>query len=488
MIQQDLVNILLKENIIIKTELHEDKKNKEIKDISFNSKECTKDSVFFAKGKKFKQEYIEEAINNGSFIIISEEPYVVNDIGNIIVSDIELAMSKIASEFYGHANKELKLIGITGTKGKSTTAFYLKSIMDEFTKSKNGFLSTVEIYTKKTESPSKLTTPESIDLHRYFREAVDSNLKYFIMEVSSQAYKVKRIVDIDFDIGVFLNISEDHISENEHPNFTDYFNCKLELIKSSNSVIINRDTDYFEQVLLAAKNAKEVTTFGSEKVKNEVDYYADNIRKEGIYTIFDVHLKTYIHTFKIKMHGRFNVMNALAAITIAKKYNIEDSIIEKAIKNIEVIGRMNIFEKNNVTVIVDYAHNLLSFKSFFDSVKEDYKNRTIITIAGSPGGKAYNRRKELGAVASNVSSYMYLTAEDPQYEKVEDICKEIASYVKCPYEIIIDRKEAITKAINNAKAGDVIAILGKGEEEYQKIKEKFEYYESDLQIVKKLMA
>lgn len=484
MTQKELVDLLLKEDNILKTELIDTNKNRVIKDITFDSRKCVQNSVFFAKGKNFKKEYLADAVKSGAFIVISEQSFEDIDIGKIVVKDINTAMSVVADMFFGQAYNNLKLIGITGTKGKSTTAFYLRNILDEFKNKKIGFLSTVEIYTGITDEPSELTTPEAIDLHRYFMETKNSDLEYMVMEVSSQAYKVKRVKGVKFNTGVFLNVSEDHISENEHPNFNDYLNCKLELIKNSKNVIINRETDCYEQVLESAKNAEKIITFGSEEVKDEVDYYTDNIKREEEYMYFDVHGKNYEKTFKTKMHGKFNAYNALAAIAVAKMYGVDDISIEKGIQKTTVEGRMNIFEKDGVTVIVDYAHNLLSYTKFFESIKEDYKGRRIITVAGESGEKAFNRRKDLGVVAGTASSYMYLTAEDPQFEDVESICKEIASYVQCPYEIVTDRKEAVIKAIKEARPGDVIAILGKGEEKYQKIKGKAVPYDSDTELAK----
>ena len=187
------------------------------------------------------------------------------------------------------------------------------------------------------------------------------------------------------------------------------------------------------------------------------------------------------------MKGRFNVENALASIVISHIHGVPDNIIEKGLLKTEVQGRMNVFTKNNVTVIVDYAHNKLSFTKLYESLKADYPQRRIISVGGGPGGKAYARRKDFGQIVGSNSDFVYLTAEDPQFEAVKSICEEIASYTKCPYEIIEDRKMAIEKAIGQANPGDVIVLLAKGEETYQKVKGVFVPYESDLVIAKQLL-
>ena len=185
------------------------------------------------------------------------------------------------------------------------------------------------------------------------------------------------------------------------------------------------------------------------------------------------------------MQGRFNVENALAAIVVSKELGISDEDIAYGIENTEVKGRMNIFEKDGVTVIVDYAHNKLSFTALYNSLKLDYPGRKIISVGGGPGGKAYARRKDFGEIVGSNSDYIYLTAEDPQFEEVKDICEDIASYIeKGKYEIVEDRKEAVEKALTNAEEGDVVVLLAKGEETYQKVRGVFTPYESDLSLAK----
>ena len=486
MTQKELIDLLEKRVGVVKTEVYHDKNDMVINDITYNSKDCKEGCAFFVKGANFKDEYLLDAINRGAFLVVSEKEYDTRQAGLVVVKDVRLAMVVIAEAFFDKAYDKINMIGLTGTKGKTTTATFLHNIFNEYMKKRTALLSTIETYTGVRDEESHLSTPEAIELQRYIKEALDSRLKYLVMEVSSQSYKTNRILEMKFDIGLFLNISEDHISPKEHPNFNDYLNSKLEFIKNCNTVVVNYDTDYVEAVLEASKNAKKVITYGKEQDKEKVDYYYTNIRKEDGKLTFDLVNKKVIETYQIEIMGNFNVENASAAIVIAKEFNVPNDVIKEGLLKTKVSGRMNIFEKNGKTIIVDYAHNKISFQKFFEAVKEDYPNSDIYSVFGAPGGKAYIRRKDISEVASKYCKKIYLTADDPAFEKVEDICRELSSFVTCEYEIIEDRIEAIEKAFNNMKKGDVLCLLAKGEDKYQQVNGKFEPYESDIGVAKRL--
>ena len=486
MTQRDFIQLLEKEVGIVKSSVYHNKKEDTITDITYNSKACVKNSAFFVKGSNFKEEYILDAVNNGASIVVAEKEYDTKGAGLVVVKDIRRAMVITAEAFFGRAYEKIKMIGLTGTKGKTTTATYIHNILNEYTKKRTALLSTIETYTGSRCEESHLSTPEAIELQRYIKEASDNELKYLTMEVSSQAYKTNRIKDMKFDVGLFLNISEDHISPAEHPNFTDYLNCKLEFINNSKKVVINKETDFFESVLDAANSAEKVITYGSEKLKDKVDYCFLNFRKEDGYFVFDVIHNDESETYRTKMFGNFNAENATAAIITAKELNIPIEYIQKGIEQTTVSGRMNVFNKDNKTIIVDYAHNKLSFEKFFEAVKKDYPTSDIVAVFGAPGGKAYGRRKDMAEVASKYCNYIYLTADDPQFENVRDICNELATFVTCDYEIIEGREEAINKAFNNMKENTVLCLLAKGEDKYQQVRGKFEDYISDIGMAKKL--
>ncbi|MBR1883698.1 MAG: UDP-N-acetylmuramyl-tripeptide synthetase [Clostridia bacterium] len=479
-----ILHLLENENLVVEKSIEE----KKINYLSFDSRDIKENTLFFCKGVNYKEEYLSIAISRGAVAYISEKKYISDLCDYIIVNDISRAMAVVASEFYNHAYEDIETIGITGTKGKTTVTFFLSNILDEYTKSRNALISTVSTYTKITDSESHLTTPEALELHRLFYEAKISNLKYLTMEVTSQAYKKDRVYSVHFKNGMFLNVSEDHISDAEHPNFEDYLECKLKLIDNTDLMVINRDMDYFNIVMARAKNVK-VVTYGKD---NKADYYITNVVKKDVGFSFNVanDKLNYCGEFEIKMQGRFNTENALAATTMAKVLGVDDESIRKGLLKTEVMGRMNVFEKSGITVIVDYAHNALSFSKLYESIKLDYPGRRVISVGGAPGGKAYKRRQDFGEIVGMSSDYIYLTAEDPQFEEVSKICADIAAYIpeKTKYEVIEDRTEAVEKAIKNALEGDVVVLLAKGEEDYQKVRGVFTYYESDLKIAKRMLG
>lgn len=455
----EIKDILENNNLLIKYKI---KENTEISSISCDSRDIEKNSLFFCKGQKFKKEYLKQAIEKGTICYISEICFEECDTSYFIVSNILKAMAVISAKFYNYPAESMTLIGITGTKGKTTTTYFLKSIFETYLKDNVGIISSINISTGKRVVESHLTTPESIDLHKIYNEIRDNNLKYTIMEVSSQSYKRDRLYGVEFEYGVFTNIAEDHISQIEHPTFEDYLNCKIEFLKHCKTVIINKNTDCLDTILKQIKD-KNIIYYGTD---NTADYYVTDIVKEKNGFKFKVvnEKENYSNIFKIKMAGRFNIENALAAIVVSKLNNIDDETINKALSRTEIAGRMNIYEQKGITVIVDYAHNGYSFEKLYESIKIDYPNRKIISVGGMVGGKAFNRRKEFGKIVGDNSDYVYLTANDPQFEEVQDICQDIAKYIskKDKYEIIVDRKEAVKKAIMHSKKGDVIVLLAKG--------------------------
>ena len=251
--------------------------------------------------------------------------------------------------------------------------------------------------------------------------------------------------------------------------------------------MINKNTDHFEEIINSVKD-KNIVLFGTD---DTADYYIQDIkRKENGFLFLVKNDKIgYSNKFEIKMQGRFNLENALAAIAVSKMLNIDDESIQKGLLKIKVPGRMMVYEKNGRTVIIDYAHNALSFKKLYESIKLDYPNRKIISVGGAVGGKAFNRREDFGKIVGENSDYIYLTTDDPQFEKVRDICNEIGRYIndKTKYKIIINRKKAIISAIKKSEKGDVIVLLSKGTDNYQRIKNKEVPYESDVKIVEDLI-
>lgn len=471
--------------------------------LSYSSADVTPDTFFICKGAAFKEEYLRDAIAKGAGVYLAQSLYEGVDCPHILVSDIRKAMSLVSIAFYQQAYKNFRVVGLTGTKGKTTTTYFMKNILDAFCRrnpqlcaaQKSAVLSTVEVDTGIEHHEAHLTTPESPDLQRYFAQTRDSGLPFLTMEVSSQAYKLNRVYGMDFDIGMFLNIGEDHIGPLEHTDFEDYFSCKLQLMEHCRTAIVNREMDHAQQVLAHARaHAQRVLTFGKLETADLDDddcWILRDIQKEEQGFTFTTSHGLAQDSWRIRMAGRFNVENAMAAILAAKALGVDDQSIREGLLQNEVQGRMNLFEKDGVTVLVDYAHNFLSFQKLYESLKADYPGQRIVVVVGCPGGKAQLRRRDIGTLSGQNADYLYLTAEDPQFEDVRSICEEIASFVKpygTPYEIIEDRAQAVEKAITTAQKGDVIVLAAKGEEVYQKVRGEYVYYESDLAIAKRLLS
>lgn len=471
--------------------------------LSYSSADVTPDTFFICKGAAFKEEYLRNAIAKGAGVYLAQSLYEGVDCPHILVSDIRKAMSLVSIAFYQKAYRNFRVVGLTGTKGKTTTTYFMKNILDAFCRrnpqlcaaQKSAVLSTVEVDTGIEHHEAHLTTPESPDLQRYFAQTRDSGLPFLTMEVSSQAYKLSRVYGMDFDIGMFLNIGEDHIGPLEHTDFEDYFSCKLQLMEHCRTAIVNREMDHAQRVLEHARaHAQRVLTFGKLETADLDDddcWILRDIQKEEQGFTFTTSHGLEQDSWRIRMAGRFNVENALAAILAAKALGVDDQSIREGLLQNEVQGRMNLFEKDGVTVLVDYAHNFLSFQKLYESLKADYPGQRIVVVVGCPGGKAQLRRRDIGTLSGQNADYLYLTAEDPQFEDVRSICEEIASFVKpygTPYEIIEDRAQAVEKAITTAQKGDVIVLAAKGEEVYQKVRGEYVYYESDLAITKRLLS
>ena len=471
---ESIIDVLNKDNLIKEKNV----KNDTISYITYNSKEVKDNTLFICKGFTFKEDYLIDAKKNGATLYVSEKKYDI-DMDYIIVSDVRKSMSLIAKEFY-KLDKPLTKIGITGTKGKTTTVYFIKNILEKHFKTKTAYISTISYYTGKEVKESVNTTPESLDLNKYFKEIEENGSSSVVMEVSSQAEKLDRIYGQTFSYGAFLNIGIDHISKNEHENFDDYLNCKINFLKKCDKVFVYKETDYFDRIKNSLPD-KNIITFGFDASCN---YVIKQIESNNDELSFKVNDKPY----KIKIKGDFNCINASCAIAICSEMKISYDDIYNGLYNTLVPGRMEYVKDFICPIIVDYAHNKLSIETLINSLRTEYKNKNFKLVMGLPGDKAKNRRSELASLFDKFSK-VYLTMDHPGYEEVEDICNEVISYVNCdtPYEIITDRTCAIDTCMKEATKDDVILILGKGSEDYQLIKGQKIPYEGDIKVVNKIM-
>ncbi len=449
--------------------------DREVSLVSCDSQNVIPGTLFLCKGAHFKEEYLKDAVKKGAFVYLSEREYENVDACRIALTDTRKAMARLATWYYNDPWSRIKVTGITGTKGKSSTTYYVKSILDEYMKAiggrETGVVSSVDTYDGVERFESHLTTPEPLDLERHFANGADSGMEYMTIEVSSQALKYDRVEGVTLATAVFLNIGYDHISSIEHPDWEDYFESKLRIFEQCETGIVNLDSDHIDRILEAAKNAPKLITFSQKDPS--ADVYGYHVRKSQENTIFQVRTSRFDREFRLSMPGLFNVENALAAIAICMNYGVPERYIYSGLLKARVPGRMEIYTSadRHVIAIVDYAHNRLSFEKLFQSVKEEYQGRRVVIVFGCPGKKALDRRHDLGEIAGRYADHVYLTEEDPGEEDALEICKEIAVSVTqegCPYSIHVDRGDAIMAAVMEAEEETVILITGKGAETREK--------------------
>lgn len=444
--------------------------------LSYDSRTVSPNTLFFAKGLAFKKEFLEKAIETGLAFYVSEIDYEV-DIPAIIVHDIKQAMSLIAMEFYGHPQKKLKLLAFTGTKGKTTAAYFAFNILK--ISHKPAMLSTMNTTLDGVNFfKSTLTTPESLDLFAMMAEAVKNGMTHLIMEVSSQAYLVKRVYGLTFDVGVFLNISPDHIGPIEHPTFEDYFYHKRLLMDNSRAVIVNAGMDHFEVVR-------------EQVLSQDHDFYgpsSENQISQSAGFDFTATGKLADH-YDIQLIGRFNQENAIAAGLACLRLGASLEDIHAGIPHTSVPGRMEVLtQKNGAKAFVDYAHNGDSVKKLLDVVLEHQKGKVFL-ILGAPGNKGESRRKDFGLLLNDYPQIeVILTADDPNREDPAQIAQEISQHMKRPSRFILDREEAIATAMSQTTSPqDAVIIAGKGADAYQIVHDKRTDYAGDLEIAKKYL-
>lgn len=464
--------------------------------LTYDSKQVKEGTLFICKGAAFKAEYLDEAIQKGAVAYVAEKKYdTQKEVPYFLVDDIRIAMPPMAEMYNNAAWKDLKIVGIGGTKGKSTSAYYMKAIVDDYMEATGGkesaVISSIDVYDGVIKKESHITTPEAVELQEHFRHAVDSGITFAEMEVSSQALKYNRIDNMRLEVGVFLNISEDHISPIEHPDFEDYFASKLRIFKSSKYAVVNKDADFSDRIIEEAKVCEKLLTFSMRD--ESADVYAYDVEKDGHETIFKVRTSEFDETFRLTMPGLFNVENALAVIAASLLLGIPKEYMHSGLYRARSSGRMELYasKDKNVIAIVDYAHNKLSFEKLFSSTKDEYPDYQIVSIFGCPGKKALLRRRDLGTIAGQYAKKVYLVAEDPGYEPVEDISKDIAQYVEaqnCPYVMIEDRGEAIKAAIDEVEGKTILLVTGKGNETRQKYGSEYLDCKSDVQFVKEYLA
>lgn len=464
-----------------------------ISDIQYDSRKCCQGSLFLCKGATFEPAYITKAKDAGAVAYLAVRPFDEGEsLTALIVSDIRRALAVAADVFFESPWKKLHMIGVTGTKGKSTTVTLLKNILDADAARKGlppvGLTSSTRVFDGKVDAPAKLTTPENVDLYRNLDNAVESGLKTMIVEVSSQALKYHRVGGIHFNEGIFLNIAPDHISDIEHPDFEDYFASKRMLFAVTDHAYINLNSDRLSDIQAAAAQCAEVTTFAIEA---PAMYHAEHIESDKDGMAFDFCTETDCHRLSTAMKGIFNVENALAAAAVAHQLGVAVETIQQVLAQVHFAGHMVYrHSADGVTAIIDYAHNDISFRKVIETVHVEFAGAPLWFVFGTTGNKAQSRRADLGRIVSTEAERVYLVPDDPAKENVLDINAEIErSYVQpVPTVSLAEREVGIRDALLSAPPGTVVLILGKGSETTQKGANGPEAYVGDLPLAERYLA
>ncbi len=426
---------------------------------------CLKGAV--SDGHAFAADAYEKGVRH----FVAEDKITLPPDAEVFYTDNARAdLALAAAEFYGHPAEKLYVIGITGTKGKTSTSFMLRAIFEE-AGHKVGVIGTTGIFYGDKQLYVHNSTPDALILHKCFYEMVQCGCDTVVMEASSQGFKLFRTYGITFDAAIYTNLSPDHIGSNEHADFEEYFKCKKQIFKQCKKAFVNTDTDYFEQIICGV--ACPMVTFGEDENADVRITSKESTSKNGkMCTKFDCVCGGKVHTFDLSMHGAFSIYNAAAAVSVAVDRGIPYSCIYNGLKNVYVEGRMEIVPVNEeFTVIIDYAHNALSCQKLFEAIK-DYEHNRIISVFGCSGGRSVYRRYEMGEIIGRNSDICFVTADDPRNEKQEDIFEDIKVGINKTDTVsyfIKDREEAIHKAMDTALPGDIILLLGKGHEHVQEI-------------------
>ncbi|MDO4619901.1 MAG: UDP-N-acetylmuramoyl-L-alanyl-D-glutamate--2,6-diaminopimelate ligase [Lachnospiraceae bacterium] len=386
------------------------------------------------------------------------------------VEDTRKGLALASAAWFGYPAEQLPVIGITGTKGKTTTTYMIRSILEHAGK-KCGLIGTIEAIVGEEHIPAVNTTPESYMVQKYLRGMLDAGADCAVMEVSSQALMMHRTAGIEFELGVFTNISPDHIGPNEHTDFEQYMACKGLLFRQCRTAIVNADDPHTPDVL--AGHTCDVVTYGLRT--ENADLCAKNIehvqRPGYLGMSFDV---SGLKNFRVELDipGQFSVYNAMTAIACCAHFGIADEAVLAALKTASVKGRIEpVKVSDQFTLMIDYAHNAMALESLLSTLR-DYNPKRLVCVFGCGGNRSRARRFEMGEVSGRLADFTIITSDNPRFEEPQAILNDIVTGITPTggkYIEIIDRKEAIAYAIRNGQPGDVIVLAGKGHEDYQEI-------------------
>lgn len=459
--------------------------NLKVTEVIYDSRRVTPGCVFVCIGGTAldAHEFIPDAIRGGAIaIVVEREVEVDENITVVQVSSTRKALAFMSCAYFGHPATKLTTIGITGTKGKTTTAYMIQSILERAGK-KVGVIGTIGAIIDGKEAKTRNTTPESYEIQSLFSQMVEADCEYCIMEVSSQGLKMDRVAGFTFDLGVFTNFSADHIGPGEHESMEEYLHCKSLLFRQCELGLLNLDDSNYEGII--EDHTCRIETFGFDP---KADLRASNVRylmEEGFLGVrFDIS-GIVNGSFTTATPGKFSVYNSLVALMVGKRLNISEEFMRDALLEIRVKGRVEIVPvTDRFSVMIDYAHNALSVESLLSAIRE-YRPKRIVCVYGCGGNRPKIRRYDMGEICGKMANLSILTTDNPRDEELDSINDDIkiglarsgGAYIE-----IEDRTEAIHYSMDHAEDGDVIILLGKGHETYQEIKG-HKYYYSEREVV-----
>ncbi|MCH3967315.1 MAG: UDP-N-acetylmuramoyl-L-alanyl-D-glutamate--2,6-diaminopimelate ligase [Atopobiaceae bacterium] len=478
--------------------------------VTFDSRDVTPGDLFVCKGVAFRPAFLEAALSAGAVGYLADESHAAElaalapDVPALVAHDDTLrpAMADAAAEVYRHPDRDVRVVGITGTKGKSTVAYLLRGILDgDDPYSTCGITGSIETFDGLERFESRNTTPEAPEVFRHIAHARDAHLPFMLMEISSQGLKYDRVRGLSLEVGAFLNIGRDHISPVEHPTFEDYFASKLRIFSQSEVGIVNLGCDHLDRVLAAAGACERVMTFSVDApgpvCGTAPDVWATDVHPSLGFISFTAHTPSWTSQVILGMGGLFNVENALAAIAICEVLGIGQQRVREGLSRAKVPGRMELVESGDgqCVGVVDFAHNEMSFEKFFTSIKQEYPARSVVGVFGAPGNKAEERRTQLPAVASHYCDHIVYTEDDPAREAPSDICAQLVAATPAgqSYEVVLDRTDAIRRAVDIARAGRaagqeaVVCVLAKGNDDWIKRGTTFEPMVPDAEVLLKAL-
>ena len=458
----------------------------EVTEVVYDSRKAEPGAVFVCmKGTRTdSHDFIPQVLEKGVKVLVTERPVEVPEGVTVLVAENgREALAKLSAARFGYPSRRMVMIGVTGTKGKTTTTHMLKAILETAGK-KTGMIGTNGVFLGEEHYPTVNTTPESYELHRYFARMAEAGCQCCVMEVSSQAMKMHRVDGIVFDYGVFTNISPDHIGPDEHADFDEYLYYKKQLFAQSRRALVNLDDEHLTQIVegipcpwtgfglgeYRSRWPQELleTMDGAGYVAEEIRYVSEPDFVGVEFAINGAHEMAA----RVSIPGRFNVYNALAASAVSLMAGVSGERLQHALEHVTINGRMEIVHTSKrCCVIVDYAHNAVSMESLLATLRE-YHPKRLVVVFGCGGNRSKDRRYSMGAIGGRMADLSIITADNSRFEKVEDIIADIRGSIEKTggrYVEIPDRREAIAYSITHAEPGDMIAVIGKGHEDYQEI-------------------